>query len=66
MYYQLSYTEILCSAHNAFMCFAWILEQTTIISLYSIYLLVFITEAESVGRECLLRRTNWVFKSAIV
>ena len=33
---------------NAFVCFAWILEQTPIISLYSINLPVFITEAESV------------------
>ena len=40
------------------MCFAWISEQTAIISLYSINLSVFITEAE-----CLLRGTNWVFKS---
>jgi hypothetical protein len=30
------------------MCFAWISEETTIISLYSINLLVFITQAESV------------------
>jgi hypothetical protein len=30
------------------MCFAWISEQTAIISLYSIILLVFITEAESI------------------
>jgi len=40
------------------MRFAWISEQTAIISLYSINLSVFITEAE-----CLLRGTNWVFKS---
>jgi hypothetical protein len=30
------------------MCFAWISEQTAIISLYSINLSVFITEAEGV------------------
>ena len=30
------------------MCFVWISEQTAIISLYSINLSVFITEAESV------------------
>ena len=24
MYQQLSHSEILCSAHSAFMCFAWI------------------------------------------
>ena len=40
------------------MCFAWISEQTAIISLYSINLPVFKTEAE-----CLLRGTKWVFKS---
>jgi hypothetical protein len=40
------------------MCFAWISEQKAIICLYSIKLSVFITEAE-----CLLRDTNWVFKS---
>jgi hypothetical protein len=43
-----------CSAHNAFMCLAWISEQTAIISLYSINLTVFITEAER-----FLRGTNW-------
>jgi hypothetical protein len=37
------------------MCFAWIWEQTAIISLYSINLFVFITEAE-----CLLRGTATV------
>ena len=40
------------------MCFACISEQTEIIYLYSINLSVFITEAE-----CLLRGTNWIFKS---
>jgi len=34
--------------HSVFMCFVWISEQTTIISLYNINLLVFITETESV------------------
>jgi hypothetical protein len=48
MYHQLYHSEILCSPHNAFMCFAWIWEQTMIISLYHINLSVFITEAESV------------------
>jgi len=48
MYHQLQHTKILCSAHNAFVRSAWISEQTAIISLYSINLLVFITEAESV------------------
>jgi len=36
--------------------FAWISEQTAIISLYSINISVFITEAE-----CLLRGTDWIF-----
>ena len=48
MYHQLKHSGILCSAHNVFMCFVWISEQTAIISLYSINLSVFITEAESV------------------
>ena len=59
LYHQLQHSEILCSAHNAFMCFAWISEQTAIFfSLYRINLSDFITE-----EECLLRGTNWVFKS---
>jgi len=58
MYYKLQRTEILCSAHNAFMRSAWISEQTAIISLYSINLSVIINEAEY-----LLRGTDWVFKS---
>ena len=48
MYQQLKHSEILCSAHNAFMCFVWISEQTAVSSLYSIKLSVFITETESV------------------
>ena len=48
MYHQLEHSEILCSAHNAFICFVWISEQRAIISLYSINLAVFKTEAESV------------------
>jgi len=48
MYRHLQHTEILCSTHNAFMRFAWISEQTAIISLYSINLSVFITKTESV------------------
>jgi hypothetical protein len=47
-YLQLQHTEILCSAHNAFMRFAWISEQTAFISLCSINLSVFITKAENV------------------
>jgi hypothetical protein len=42
MYHQLQQAEILCSTHNALMCFAWIWEQTAIISLYSINLIVFL------------------------
>ena len=34
--------------HSVFMCFVWISEQTAIISLYNINLLVFINETESV------------------
>jgi hypothetical protein len=34
--------------HSVFMCFAWISEQRTIISLYSINWLVFITQTECV------------------
>jgi hypothetical protein len=49
MYYQFKYSEILYSARNAFVClFAWISEQSAIISLYSNNLFFFITEAESV------------------
>jgi hypothetical protein len=40
------------------MCSTCIPEQTAIISLYNFNWLDFITEAE-----CLLRGTNWVFKS---
>jgi hypothetical protein len=35
-------------AHSVFMCFVWISEQTAIISLCSLYWLVFITETEIV------------------
>jgi len=48
IYHQLEHTKILCSAHNAFMCFVRISEQTAIISLYSSNLYVSITTAESV------------------
>ena len=40
------------------MCFVWISEKTTIFSLYRNNLPVFI-----IDEECLLRGTNWVFKS---
>jgi hypothetical protein len=39
------------------MCFVWIWEQTAIISLYRIKVLVCITETG-----CLLRGTDWMFK----
>ena len=48
MFHQLQHSEIVCCAHSAFMCFVWISEQTAIISLCSINLSVFKTEAESV------------------
>ena len=48
MYHQLYLAEILCSAHNALMCFVWLSEQTVMFPLYSIKLSVFITEAEIV------------------
>jgi len=43
-----------------FMCVVWISEQTAIIFVYSINWLVFIIESE-----CLLRGTDWGFKSDI-
>ena len=43
--------------HSVFMCFVWIWEQTTIISLYSINWLVFYNRDEV----CLLRGTGWVY-----
>jgi hypothetical protein len=30
MYHQLQQREILCSAHNEFMCFVWISEQAAL------------------------------------
>jgi hypothetical protein len=42
--------------HSVFVCFVWISEHTAISSLYSINLLVFITETE-----CLLRGKDWIF-----
>jgi len=48
MHHQLLHSEILCSAHNVFMCFACISEQTAIISLHSNNLLIFIIKAGSV------------------
>jgi len=34
--------------YKIFMCFVWISEQTAFISLYNIYVLVFITDTECV------------------
>jgi len=48
MYHQSEHSAILCSAHNIFMCCAWISEQTTFFSLYTINITMFITVAESV------------------
>jgi hypothetical protein len=61
IYHQ--HSTILCSAHNAFMCFAWISEQTAIISLYLSFLSIFITEAESVF--CALRTESLTKTDAI-
>jgi hypothetical protein len=63
IYHQRYHIEILSSAHNEFVSVVWISEQTAIISLYSINLLVFITEAESVYcavRTGPLNKTNTV------
>jgi len=48
MYHQLTLTNSTFCPHSLFMCFVWIWEQTTIISLYSINWPVFITETECV------------------
>jgi len=45
MYHKVDHLKITISAqNNVFMCSVWIPEQTAIISLYSIYLLVFKTD----------------------
>ena len=44
----LTYSKSTFCSHSVFMCFVWISQQTAMISLYSITLSVFITEAESV------------------
>jgi hypothetical protein len=48
MYQQVKHSEILNGDYIAFMCFAWLSEQTVNFASYSINWLVFITEAESV------------------
>ena len=50
MYHQLQHSEILCSAHNAFMYSAWISEQTAIFCLYISNLSIFTTEGEFSAR----------------
>jgi hypothetical protein len=72
MYRQLSlysyvppaqHSQILFSTQNARICFSWISEQTAIISLYSINLLVLITAAEDV---CCAVRTGSLNQTATV
>jgi hypothetical protein len=49
------------SAHTEYIyVFLWISEQTVIFSVCSINWLVYTTEAE-----CLLRGTDWIFKSTL-
>ena len=45
---SLTFSNSTFCPHSVFMCFVWIREQATIISLYSINWLVFITETECV------------------
>jgi hypothetical protein len=45
---SLTFSNSTFCPHSVFVCFVWISEQTAIISLYSINLLVFITETECV------------------
>ena len=45
---SLTFSNSTFCPHTVFMCFAWISEQTAIISLYSINWLVFITETRRV------------------
>jgi len=50
--------------HSEFMCFVWISEQTAIISLYSIYWLVFVSEAECVY--CAVSSTFYVLPTQCI
>ena len=50
--------------HNVFMCFVWISEQTTIISLYNINWLVFVTETECVYCAVRTRSLYIILRSA--
>jgi len=45
---SLTFSNSTFCPHSVFMCFVWIWEQTTIISLYSINWLLYITETECV------------------
>ena len=44
--------------YRIFICFVWISDQTTIISLYSINWLVFITEMQCVDRAVRIKSLN--------
>jgi hypothetical protein len=44
----LTYKNSTFCPHNVFLCFVWIWEQTTIISLHSVSWLVFVTQTDSV------------------
>ena len=59
MYHQLQHTEILRSAHSAFTWIAWISEK----NIYYFSLQEQIIGFHNLGRECLLRSTNWVSRS---
>ena len=48
MYRQFNFHNCTFCPHSVFMCFVWISEQTAIISLYNINLLVCITQTQSV------------------
>ena len=58
MYHQFNIKKLYdISVEYGSVFFLWISEQTAIISLYEVNVLIFITETE-----CLLRGTNWVVK----
>jgi len=48
MCHQFNLEKFCVLPHSAFVCFAWISEQTVIISFYTLNLAAFVTEAESV------------------
>jgi len=47
---SLKFNNLVFCPHSVFMCFLWISEQTSIISLYSINWLVFITKIDGLYR----------------